>query len=116
MWWTNGGPGCSGSMATILEHGPVRVDKDLNLTLNPNTWHHQVNIVYVDQPAGVGFSQFDGESDASIMNDDDTSSDNLDFIIQFMQRHPELKQNEFYVAAESYGGHYIPTLTKKILL
>lgn len=95
MWWTNGGPGCAGNMATILEHGPLRVDQDLQLSINPNTWQHYANIVYVDQPAGVGFSYFDGDQDPSIMNDDDTSSDNLDFIQQFMQRHPELSQNEF---------------------
>jgi len=40
MWWTNGGPGCAGSMAAILEHGPVRANKDLSLMINPNTWNH----------------------------------------------------------------------------
>lgn len=56
MWWTNGGPGCSGFGALLSEHGPVRVKSDLSLERNQWSWLSDVNIVFVEQPAGVGFS------------------------------------------------------------
>jgi len=34
---------------------------------------------------------------------------------EFFTLHSELKNNEFFVTSESYGGHYVPTVTKKIL-
>jgi len=43
--------------------GPIRVAKDLSLIRNPNTWNTEANIVYVEQPAGVGFSYIDGDMD-----------------------------------------------------
>lgn len=61
MWWTNGGPGCSGVGGMISEHGPIRVKSDLTLERNPWSWVNEANIVFVEQPAGVGFSYCDGE-------------------------------------------------------
>ena len=36
-------------------------------------------------------------------------------IVDFFNRFPERQSNEFYIASESYGGHYIPHLAKEIL-
>ena len=36
-------------------------------------------------------------------------------IRQFLNRFPHLYTNDFYLASESYGGHYIPTLADKII-
>lgn len=43
------------------------------------------------------------------------AEDNLKFIIQFIEENPQYKDTEVQVASESYGGHQIPTLTKKII-
>lgn len=47
----------------ISEMGPIRATKDIKLIRNPNTWNNDANIVYVEQPVGVGFSYFDDTND-----------------------------------------------------
>ena len=41
--------------------------------------------------------------------------DNLATIEAFLERFPERAKNDVYLAAESYGGHYIPQLAQLIL-
>jgi carboxypeptidase C (cathepsin A) len=68
----------------------------------------------VEQPAGVGFSFADTDED--LLTDDATSAaDNYELVLQFLKRFPERRSNPFYVASESYGGHYMPQLTLEIL-
>ncbi|TKY54690.1 Serine carboxypeptidase 24 [Spatholobus suberectus] len=40
--------------------------------------------------------------------------DALIFLIRWMSRFPQYKYREFYIAGESYAGHYVPQLAKKI--
>ncbi|KAL2961049.1 hypothetical protein AAZX31_17G071100 [Glycine max] len=40
--------------------------------------------------------------------------DALVFLIRWMSRFPQYKYREFYIAGESYAGHYVPQLAKKI--
>jgi len=55
--WTNGGPGCSGMVGFMTEMGPFRPTKGSpNLMYNNNNWNKFANIVYIEQPVGVGFS------------------------------------------------------------
>lgn len=84
------------------------------LSSNPHTWNQVANILYVEQPAGVGFSYFTKDSDAYV-GDDRAAVDNYVLLVEFFQRFPERKSNEFYIASESYGGHYIPHLAREIL-
>lgn len=44
-----------------------------------------------------------------------SSKDNLLAVKSFFQRYPERAQNDFYLASESYGGHYIPQWTLQVL-
>ncbi|KFY93110.1 hypothetical protein V498_04554 [Pseudogymnoascus sp. VKM F-4517 (FW-2822)] len=55
--WLNGGPGGSSLMGGLQENGPCFIGADSNSTyLNPWSWNNEVNILYLDQPAQVGFS------------------------------------------------------------
>jgi len=114
VFWTNGGPGCSGLLGLGTEFGPFLFEKDGVLSQNPNTWNQVANILYVEQPAGVGFSYFTDDSDRNV-GDDRAAVDNYQLIKQFFKRFPERKTNPFYIASESFGGHYIPHLAKEIL-
>ena len=39
------------------EHGPCRITNDSSsVTLNRYSWNNEANILYIDQPVGVGFS------------------------------------------------------------
>jgi len=114
VFWTNGGPGCSGLLGLGTEFGPFIFEKDGILSKNPNTWNQVANILYVEQPAGVGFSYYTDDSD-KIVGDDRAAVDNYQLIQEFFRRFPERVTNPFYIASESYGGHYIPHLAKEIL-
>lgn len=112
--FNSGGPGCSGLIGFFTEHGPFRVDENLNLYENPFAWNHMANMLFVEQPAGSGFSIRDPK-DKSAVNDEQSAKDNFALIQAFYERFPERKSNKLYLASESYGGHYIPQLSLEIL-
>ena len=105
--WTNGGPGCSGLIGMGTEHGPFFIDRDGDLTMNPYSWNTIANMLYIEQPAGVGFSYSKTLSDYRT-GDDQAASDMYEVIREFLIRFPERQSNRFYIASESYGGHYMP--------
>lgn len=55
--WLTGGPGCSSTLALLTENGPCSVNPDGKTTTpNPNSWTEAAHVLWLDQPAGVGFS------------------------------------------------------------
>jgi carboxypeptidase C (cathepsin A) len=58
-FWTNGGPGCSGLLGFLTEQGPFRPNKDMTLSMNDYAWNKIANMVFIEQPCGVGFSYSD---------------------------------------------------------
>ena len=129
LWWTNGGPGSSGLSNLFTGQGPLRTVlagegetnvSGVKLAFNEYTWSRVANTVYVEQPAGVGFGFVLPNSTLAdgtrfMYSDANAAADNWHFIVNFLKRFPHLKANEFYLTSESYGGHYIPTLTQEIL-
>jgi len=89
------------------EHGPFFVDKEGKLTPNPHSWNTVASILYVEQPAGVGFSYSETKEDYDT-DDAKAASDNYVLIQEFLTRFPERQANDFHIASESYGGHYMP--------
>lgn len=114
LLWSNGGPGCSGLIGFMTEQGPFRPNKELELDSNPYAWNKIANVIFIEAPAGVGFSYSDTPSDL-ITGDFRTAEDNYQAILQFLVRFPEYANREFYISGESYGGHYMPTLAKAIV-
>lgn len=111
--WLTGGPGCSSMMALLAENGPCRVNADLSTEVNPHAWNKQANVIWLDQPTGVGFSygpEVDFESDEL-----DVGENIYWFLQEFLKKHPELADREFFIAGESYGGHYVPAVSTYIL-
>lgn len=115
VFWTNGGPGCSGLIGFGMEHGPFRISKDGTLRPSRGSWNGVASILYVEQPAGVGFSYSETPEDLHDVGDEAAAADNLVLIHKFFERFPERKTNNFYIASESYGGHYVPQLAKKLV-
>uniref|UniRef100_A0A914C4Z9 Carboxypeptidase n=1 Tax=Acrobeloides nanus TaxID=290746 RepID=A0A914C4Z9_9BILA len=68
----------------------------------------------MDAPAGVGFSfNFGGNL---TYTDTQVAIDNHQALIAFFtNKFPELKNNDFYIAGESYAGTYIPMLAGKLI-
>lgn len=55
--WLNGGPGCSSLMGFLQENGPISWQTG-QLAPMPNvySWTNLTNVVWIEQPAGTGFS------------------------------------------------------------
>jgi len=113
-FWTNGGPGCSGLIGFLTEQGPFRPNSDKTLSLNKYSWNTATNMVFIESPAGVGFSYSDVSADYTT-GDAQTALDNYNLIQAFFARFPQYNKNALYISSESYGGHYMPTLAKQIV-
>ena len=74
------------------------------------------NVLFLESPAGVGFSYSNTTSDYEIGGDKQTTSDNYVFLLNWLERFPEYKKRNFYISGESYAGHYVPELAHTILL
>lgn len=114
VFWTNGGPGCSGLIGFMTEQGPFRPDKNGNLNINEWRWNMIANMVFLEQPVGVGFSYSDNKDDYKI-GDSQAAKDNLQTILEFLQRFPQYANSPLFITSESYGGHYMPTLASEIV-
>eukprot|EP00286_Rhodomonas_abbreviata_P028637 CAMPEP_0181304866 /NCGR_PEP_ID=MMETSP1101-20121128/9398_1 /TAXON_ID=46948 /ORGANISM="Rhodomonas abbreviata, Strain Caron Lab Isolate" /LENGTH=486 /DNA_ID=CAMNT_0023410691 /DNA_START=277 /DNA_END=1737 /DNA_ORIENTATION=+ len=109
--WTNGGPGCSGLSGFLGEQGPFRANAEGGLDMNPHAWNKLANMVFIEQPAGVGFSK---APEGMKYGDEEAATDNYNFVIGFLKKFPQFGKNDFYITSESYGGHYLPTLAVKL--
>ncbi|KAI3789343.1 hypothetical protein L2E82_02136 [Cichorium intybus] len=115
--WLNGGPGCSSvGGGLMMELGPFRVNRDgKTLSNNKYAWNKVANILFLESPAGVGFSYSNTTSDYNTTGDKITAKDSYAFLINWLERFPEYKTRDFYLTGESYAGHYIPQLAEFIL-
>ncbi|CAK9168863.1 unnamed protein product [Ilex paraguariensis] len=115
--WLNGGPGCSSvAYGASEEIGPFRINRtSSSLYLNKYSWNREANILFLESPAGVGFSYTNTSSDLKDSGDKRTAQDALVFLIKWMSRFPQYRFRDFYISGESYAGHYVPQLAKKIL-
>ncbi|KAF4023706.1 hypothetical protein G4228_015336 [Cervus hanglu yarkandensis] len=95
--WLNGGPGCSSLDGLLTEHGPFLI----------------ANMLYLESPAGVGFSYSDDKSYAT--NDTEVAQSNFEALKDFFCLFPEYKGNELFLTGESYAGIYIPTLAVLVM-
>ncbi|KAL5463745.1 hypothetical protein EMCRGX_G032672 [Ephydatia muelleri] len=121
VMWMNGGPGCSSLDGYFNEQGPLHFNRSEassnatipSLVLNLYAWNRIANMIFLEAPAGVGFSYSNTPSDY-ITNDNKTAQDNYNFLLKWFAAYPEYKNNDFYVSGESYAGIYVPTLVNLI--
>jgi carboxypeptidase C (cathepsin A) len=106
-----GGPGCSSEVALFGENGPCSVNANGTDTIkNPYSWNSKASVLYIDQPAGTGFSY-----GAGVDHDEKgVARDMYDFLQQFFKAHPKYQTLPFFAFGESYAGHYIPAVTHAI--
>jgi carboxypeptidase C (cathepsin A) len=115
--WLNGGAGCSSMLGLFLENGPFRVQADQTLSLNSASWNQKANILFLDQPAGAGFSYTKQEQGKLTV---DQIQDQLGihfyaFLKQFFTVFPEYQDRQLFIAGESFAGNYIPHIATYIL-
>ncbi|KAL7606260.1 hypothetical protein Lser_V15G18898 [Lactuca serriola] len=116
LLWLNGGPGCSSfGYGAMEELGPFRVNSDgKTLYRNHYAWNNVANVLFLESPAGVGFSYSNRSSDYTT-GDKQTAKDSYTFLINWLERFPEYKTRDFFITGESYAGHYVPQLASLIL-
>ncbi|XP_034228933.1 serine carboxypeptidase-like 18 isoform X2 [Prunus dulcis] len=62
LLWITGGPRCSSFSGLVYENGPISFSftsitkHPVELVLNPYSWTKLANIIFLDAPAGTGFS------------------------------------------------------------
>ncbi|GKA54207.1 serine carboxypeptidase-like protein 16 [Tanacetum coccineum] len=101
-----------------LEGGPLsfKVDNDLEnltLTLNPYSWTKLANIIFMDVPAGVGYS-YGETNEASISSDTNMVTQATDFVKKFLIKHPKFLKNPLYIMGMSYMGIVTPAITLEL--
>jgi carboxypeptidase D len=98
--WFNGGPGCSSLTGLIKENGPILWQAGTaNFTKNSYTWVNLTNMVYVEQPIGVGFTQ----GTPNITNEVELGLQFVGFWKNFVSAF-RLQGCKTYITGESYGG------------
>ncbi|XP_035231146.1 probable serine carboxypeptidase CPVL [Stegodyphus dumicola] len=111
--WLQGGPGFSGMFGFFVEHGPYVLKTNTSADFRPYNWASTFQMIYVDNPVGTGFS-FTLDDRGYVKNQEEMADDMYEFLQQFFTVFPEYRDNDFYVAGESYAGKYVPSLAYKI--
>lgn len=112
--WTNGGPGCSSMLGILTENGPFTIQPDgVTLAYNDNSWNKFANVLYLESPAGVGFSY---SPDGNVTTSDDLiTEDHYTALLDFYKKYPTYTKNQLFLIGESYSGVYTPLLAKKVI-
>lgn len=108
----NGGPGSSTAILFGLNTAPRTADLDVAgpaiVADNPHSWTRFANLLYVD-PRETGFSydfappDGDRPEPAPFFPEHDAAYV-AQFILKFLERHPQLEENPVMLVGESYGG------------
>ena len=112
--WYSGGPGGSGMIGMWTESGPFKLDGANRPVRNALSLTRRHNVLYLEQPCGVGFS-YSNSSSAYSMNDDDSARLNYVFLQRWLAAFPALQGRQLWLAGESYAGMYIPRLVEQIV-
>ncbi|WPH01834.1 alpha/beta-hydrolase, protein [Acrodontium crateriforme] len=104
--WLNGGPGCSSLEGLLQENGPFSWQYGTYKPVrNPWSWTNLTNVVWVEQPAGTGFSKKNKSPSAT--NEIEVAEQFLGWFKNFVDTF-SLHGKKVYIAGESYAGYYVP--------
>jgi carboxypeptidase C (cathepsin A) len=82
-----GGRGCSSLVGYALEHGPYIIDDitmATNFTRNKYSWNNNATVIYLESPAGTGFSHCTEEAECDF-NDTSAALDNRDAVLALLR-------------------------------
>ncbi len=114
VFWFTGGPGCSLSTALFAEVGPYVFDRQgKNYHRNPHAWNEIADVVFVDQPVGVGFSH---AKTPHACRDQHCVARNFQvFVRKLLALHSEFVGRPIYLTGTSYAGKYVPAMSRYLL-
>ena len=98
-------------MGLLLELGPSSITEKGTVKLNDHSWNKNASVIFLDQPVNTGYSY--GSSGVSTTLA--AAKDVYALLTLFFEQFPEYAKQDFHIAGESYGGHYVPAITTEIL-
>ncbi|XP_021718601.1 serine carboxypeptidase-like 17 [Chenopodium quinoa] len=111
--WLTGGPLCSAMSAILYEIGPIQLEEVDNIETIPKlflrqyAWTKTASILFVDFPAGAGFSY--AETSRANYSGDFKASHNINqFLRKWLLNHPQFLSNPLYLGGDSYIGFTLP--------
>ncbi|KAF4665197.1 hypothetical protein FOL47_004715 [Perkinsus chesapeaki] len=105
--WTPGEPGLSSLMSFLTSNGPCIINTTSGAILNNSlNWNQAFNLVYLDEPAGVGFSTGKIETDSNIR-----AAYLRNFTVAFFKKFPQYNHRVYYFGS-SQSGLVIPKAAK----
>ncbi|KAL5149820.1 Serine carboxypeptidase-like 18 [Glycine soja] len=116
--WFVGGPGCSALSAFFFENGPLVMNENYNgnlpkLELNPYSWTHTLNMIYIDMPVGTGFS-YSETQEGYYSSDILWVKHTYEFLQKWFIDHPKFSSNPFYIGGGSYSGMITGPLVQQV--
>uniref|UniRef100_A0A1I8B1L3 Serine carboxypeptidase n=1 Tax=Meloidogyne hapla TaxID=6305 RepID=A0A1I8B1L3_MELHA len=116
--WFNGpgdeiSQGCSPLEGLFSEIGPYLIDSNGTLNKNNYSWNKNASLLFIESPAGVGFSYAKNQNFKT--GDNKTADLNYAFLKAFFNKYPKYKKNELYFAGISYAGYTAPLLARRVL-
>ncbi|KDN46769.1 alpha/beta-hydrolase [Tilletiaria anomala UBC 951] len=119
LLWMNGGPGCSSFDGVMMEIGAWRTKADgtgLEWAQEGGAWNEYVDVLYLDQPVGTGFSYVSTNAYASTLSQ---AADEVKYFLErFVEVFPEYKRGngaDAYIVGESFAGQYIPYTARSLV-
>ncbi len=88
----------SGLGGFFQEHGPVGPGSGGGVVYRTINWNTFANVVFLESPAGVGFSYSKTNYTPS---DSSTALDNVAFVRGFLRRYPEFASAPVWLTGES---------------
>jgi serine carboxypeptidase-like clade II len=101
-------------------------DEDTQFKRNLYAWNKEANVVYIEMPAGVGYSTCNEMEDGGLcykkvtnttyeLNDELVANETFIALRNLLKmKFPEFSKNDLYLSGESYAGIYVPYLALKI--
>ncbi|KAF8698668.1 hypothetical protein HU200_034917 [Digitaria exilis] len=92
-----------------LQGGPEMGPLDVNLQPRNSTWLQKADLIFVDNPVGVGYSYVEDDS-LLVKTDWEQAADAMTLLKALVKEVPTLQSSPLFLVAESYGGKYAATL------
>lgn len=109
------GPACSSLYSWLYTKGPFVFNPYTHdFRINPNNWNKEANVLFIEGPAGVGFS-FDSSGTSKNISDELFAQEMVQSLYSFYAKFPELKDQDLYLTGEQYAGVTIPMIAKNIV-
>lgn len=97
------------------ELGPCYVNPSNISVPRATSFNNAANLLFIDQPAGVGFSQI-RPSTPYVQTDAEAAADLQTFLTLFFKNvFPSKAHLPIHFAGESYAGHFVPHTVKHVL-